>query len=363
MNTIFKLTEIATNSKEQYPFRTDGERVVGYYDTLSLAVQQMKATIEERQDDEIERLKWLDEDPEYRKQEERDGHDVFLAYYVTELEINEQEPDNILSVRSYTADGQPNDQCLLDHKCESHFEGRTPDQIRFKRGDIVEVMRWWGRAQLCVVWNTPPSVEWYADYRARTAKKYADSDYLPHLDYSDDSYLVFTLEKEYVHFHPNSTDVFRPTQEVPPASIVRSLNIMEQEMRKERQFHRLRSVKEAFGTDKTKWLTRLVESGDKVPFAEDTLIDFRRASTKIRRTSYGFGKGHYALQDCLCTLSARDKGLLKIWTSPHKSLTMEQFDQVVGDLVHTTTEVSFAIGTASDLQEDEIKMLWVELEE
>lgn len=363
MDTIFKLTEIATNSKEQYPFRKYGEMVVGYYATLSLAEQQMKATVSERAEEEEDRLQWVADDPEYRKDDERDGHDVTLAYYITELEINEQEPDNIQSVRSYTADGQPNDQCLLDYKCQRHYEGRTAEQIRFKRGDIVEVMRWWGKSQLCVVWNAQPSVEWYADYRKRTANKYAGSDHLPHLDYSDDCYVVYTLENDYMHFHPGSPDVFKPTQEVPPALVVRSLIIMEQETRKEQQFQRLRSVREAFGTDKAKWLTRLVEPTDKVPFMEDVMAEFRRASTKIRRTSFGFGKGRYALQDCLCSLSAHDKGLFKIWSSPHAPLTMGQFDKVVDDLVRCTTEVAFAIGVAADLQEDEVKMLWVELNE
>lgn len=161
----------------------------------------------------------------------RFGHDVVLAYSITEHQLDmDSHWEDIQSVRTYTAEGKPNDENLLDRQCERHFKGRTPDKIRFKPGDIVEVITDW-QAELCVVEHAQPSVEDYARYWQRCLEEYrkmceekgveckeeeyTDKQVPFHWDYSDDCYVMLSLGEGDTHFLPESTEVFRPTKPVP----------------------------------------------------------------------------------------------------------------------------------------------------
>lgn len=182
---------------------------------------------------EQERLKDIAEKEEYRNDEKRFGHDVVLAYRITEYELDTEvwKCSSTQSVRTYTADGKPNDESLLDYQCERHFKGRTPEQIRFQPGDIVEVIDEWG-AELCVVGHAQPTTEDYASYRKRCwedcmkdcqkscrdkSVEVKEENCMFHWDYSDDCYLVYSLGEDDTHFHPESPKVFRPTKSVPKA--------------------------------------------------------------------------------------------------------------------------------------------------
>lgn len=231
MKTIFELTKITTNSKARYPIRKTKTDELGLFTTLGKARKQMLKDVKESQDYEQQRLKEIAEDEEYREDEKRFGHDVVLAYSITEHQLDmDSHWEDIQSVRTYTAEGKPNDENLPDRQCERHFKGRTPDKIRFKPGDIVEVITD-RQAELCVVEHAQPSVEDYARYWQRCLEEYrkmceekgveckeeeyTDKQVPFHWDYSDDCYVMLSLGEGDSHFHPESTEVFRPTKPVP----------------------------------------------------------------------------------------------------------------------------------------------------
>ncbi len=233
MKTVFELIRIYTNSKTRYPLRKSQINTMGLFSTLAKAEAQMIHDAEGYYESEQERLKDIAEKEEYRNDEKRFGHDVVLAYRITEYELDTEvwKCSSTQSVRTYTADGKPNDESLLDYQCGRHFKGRTPEQIRFQPGDIVEVIDEWG-AELCVVGHAQPTMEDYAGFRKRCwedcmkdcqkscrdkSVEVKEENCMFHWDYSDDCYLVYSLGEGDTHFHPESPNVFRPTKLVPKA--------------------------------------------------------------------------------------------------------------------------------------------------
>jgi len=201
MKTIFELVRITANSKSRYPVRKTRKWDMGFFSTLAKAEKQMNEDVKICLAGESDQMVHIAED------------DV-LAYKITERELDEEQGENIQSVRTYTADGSPNDKCLLDHKCERHFEGRSPEQIRFHPGDIVEVIDE-RHAELCVVEHSQPTEDDYKRFCNRCQEKYNEIPF--HWDYSDDSYLVESLGEGDTHFHPLSPNVFNPTKPVSKA--------------------------------------------------------------------------------------------------------------------------------------------------
>ena len=248
MKTVFELIRIDTRSKARYPVRKTKTYDLGLFSSLANAEKQMRKDVEVCLESEQKRLKYLAEDEESRKDEKRFGHDIVLAYSITERQLDlSSHWEDIQSVRTYTADGKPNDENLLDRQCERHFKGRTPDKIRFKPGDIVEVINGW-QAELCVVWCEQPSVEDYARYWQRCLEEYrkmckekgveckeeeySDKQVPFHWDYSDDCYVMLSLGEGDTHFHPESTEVFRPTKPVPRSLRVKLKAKFEEVLRK-----------------------------------------------------------------------------------------------------------------------------------
>ena len=228
MKTVFELVRIYTNSKARYPLRKTETSDLGLFSTLKKAEKQMHKDVQYCKDELQELLRYIAEDEKCRLEEKHYGHDVTLAYLITEYQLDTT--DNIFksgqqqSERSYTADGQPNDVCLLDSNCIRHFTGRTPDQIRFKPGDIVEVITPYC-AELCVVDSTQPTVDDYKAFRQRCLQSHkrrcsaTKTEYNPDecpfdWDYSDDCYLVYSLGENDTHSHPQSVNVFHPTKAI-----------------------------------------------------------------------------------------------------------------------------------------------------
>ena len=251
MKTVFELIRIYTNSKARYPVRKTKTYDLGLFSTLANAEKQMHKDVKECQEDEQKRLKYLDEDEEYRMDEKKCGHDVVLAYKIGELELDAEIGYETQSVRTYTADGQPNDECLLDSGCKRHFKGRTPDQIRFQPGDIVEVIDEW-HAELCVVWHAQPTVGdyenkrqyWLENHKKRCQEwgiEYKEEEAF-HWDYSDDCYLVYSLGEGNTHSHPESPRVFRPTKPVPKSLRAKLKAKYEEQLREEEEWKRQKEL-------------------------------------------------------------------------------------------------------------------------
>lgn len=224
MDSIFKLTEIRANNKEPYPNRKTYESDCGYFSTLEKAEERLREMIEINAQCEERYFKSQTADEEMDKYENEFGHDITLAFNITEYKVDAPSLLDIQSMRSYTAKGIFNDESLLDNAGIRPFEGRKQSKIRFKRGDIVEVITR-TNSELVVVWDAQPTEDDYRvflkiareRYRNLCIEKGLDYDErgIFDWDYSDDSYLVFSIKNDYMHSHPWSPYVFAPTMQVP----------------------------------------------------------------------------------------------------------------------------------------------------
>jgi len=200
--TVFKLVQYTTYGF-RYPRHDVNAAEIGYFSSREKAERKMHDHIQER--DERDKA---DDEPDKRSH--------YLGFHITEIPIDDNENtysynDQIVSVRSYTPDGKLWDECLVSHGygngVESKFYGRNPEDIRFHRGDIVEVLQGSGCSELGIVDCEPPSKQRY-DYLAEKAPDWF------FMDHTDDCYLIYYLGKGDTHNHPDCTDVFPPAKPV-----------------------------------------------------------------------------------------------------------------------------------------------------
>ena len=133
--------------------------------------------------------------------------DVYV-FYIREVPVDVPAPGvQCLSERVYGPDGQ-----LIDFRDFSSvdevpgvFEGRTPERIRFKQGDIVEVLGM-DEVELAYVAGGPVSHEEAARI---------NSEAIITLDVTDDSYTVFLGPTFSFHQHIDALCVFKPHFKVP----------------------------------------------------------------------------------------------------------------------------------------------------
>ena len=145
-------------------------------------------------------LKTYAQDPQNREN--------VYAFYIREVPVDLPAPGvQCLSERVYGPDGQ-----LIDFRDFSSvdeepgvFEGRTPERIRFKQGDIVEVLGM-DEVELAYVANGPVS-------REEAAR--INSEAIITLDVTDDSYMVFLGPTFSFHQHIDALHVFSPRLKVP----------------------------------------------------------------------------------------------------------------------------------------------------
>jgi len=163
--------------------------------------------------------------------EKRVEHDIY-CFYVTEYLTDRTVWSHQQTCRSYLPDGTLQESCLtsaygsasavrrpafrdLADKTADElrhigiYPGRRPEEIRFKKGDIVEVVAY-DRVFLGVLADTPWTDE-YVKERAIISGSYS-------LDVTDDCYLVYKCirsKKEAHHSHPQCTDVFSPRFPIP----------------------------------------------------------------------------------------------------------------------------------------------------
>ena len=91
------------------------------------------------------------------------------------------------------------------------YRGRKIEDVRFKVGDIVEVVEG-DYADLVIVGALPLTTDKYS----RLEEDPEECEHPSHfLDESDDCYLVYTLGEVGSHTHPVCYSVFPPTHPVP----------------------------------------------------------------------------------------------------------------------------------------------------
>ncbi len=114
-----------------------------------------------------------------------------------------------LSERIYDSDGNWIDERTFSTRSEDRdvFHGRSPEQIRFKEGDIVEAMEY-GGVKLGFVVGLPTSVE--------RAEKINNKIAPFSLDASDDTYTVLFDSSYNSHSHVDALCVFKPKYRIHP---------------------------------------------------------------------------------------------------------------------------------------------------
>jgi len=199
--TIFVLEAITTRSW-RYPHRRAYRNTIGYFTTKERA--------------ECALAGFVHEEEMYEQETPRRDWDLqHVGYILYERLVDKHDMGDYgrlwnMSVRSYTPDGKLWDECLTPDDGLTEYKGRTAEQIRFHRGDIVEVVEddW---AELCIVEQPPRDTAWCAEKKASMKANYG---YSVMLDYSDDTYLVDSLGEGDTHSHPMCFEVFPPSKPV-----------------------------------------------------------------------------------------------------------------------------------------------------
>lgn len=153
-----------------------------------------------------------------------------LGYFIDEVPVYNHYSEIIEDKRpnrcySNTADGELNDCAALDEF--GWYRGRRVKDIRFKEGDIVEILGY-DYSELAIVSAPPPSKEVYKQLAKRAKEQHPKQSFF--MDESDDCYLVYTLGEGDTHEHVLCYNVFRPTRPV-PAKIAAQLKAKLEEMK------------------------------------------------------------------------------------------------------------------------------------
>ena len=132
--------------------------------------------------------------------------DVYV-FYIRELPVDVPSPGHeCISERVYGPTGEPID-CRRFSTVQSSgmFEGRSPEEIRFKPGDIVEILDL-DEVHLAFVAGVPSSLE---------EAKRINNDGVIQLDEFDDTYMVFEGPGYCYHRHIDALRVFAPRFKIP----------------------------------------------------------------------------------------------------------------------------------------------------
>ena len=169
MRSIFRLEEIRSYESEEHWYRDASIGIVGHYSSLEKVMEAMLKNGSEAWDAE-----------------------EIMAYMVKEIAVDGEIGEvSWLSVRTYDTQGTLIDECLQDYNLCNQFEGRNREAIRFKIGDIVEVLEG-HRLFTAIVAALPPTPKGN----------------FPILDALDDCYLVLPLDAsglDHLHIAPTHT--------------------------------------------------------------------------------------------------------------------------------------------------------------
>lgn len=196
---IYELLQIRIEGR-RYPRRRISLQRVGCFDTEEHAKEAMYAYINQMK-------------TQYKLWEREKGYYTdCLGYYIFEVPVCNKESSFYWNqppqkCYSFTADGDYNDCVALDEF--GWYRGRKTEDIRFKVGDIVEVVDG-DFAELAIVGGLPLTAERYHYLEEDEEEEEHPSRFI---DESDDCYLVYPLSgEEGTHYHPVCYKVFRPTR-------------------------------------------------------------------------------------------------------------------------------------------------------
>jgi len=207
-STIFELTEIeyqdsydAENDEliaPQYPTFEVRQSRMGIFSTLTKAEQAMKEYIEKQK--------------RYGEEQGKDYLKKLFGFLIDEHKLDKCSWWWRESARNYLHDGSLLDECLTsdtpteDDDFEDFF-GRPADKIRFRNGDLVEVLHG-DSVTLEIVGNPPWSPERFDANKIRVKEKFGREF---RLDSSDDRYYTLGVSDEdddVSHDHPLPVRMF-----------------------------------------------------------------------------------------------------------------------------------------------------------
>ena len=197
--SIYELTEIRIEG-HRYPRRRIRQQRLGFFDTKEHAQEAMLSI--------VEFLKKV------CKKRGQNYYDDCFGFFLLEQFVHNRESSFYRNERpqkcfSFNADGELNDFVALDEM--GLYRGRKIEDVRFKVGDIVEVVEG-DYADLVIVGALPLTTDKYSQLEDDPEGCEHPSRFL---DESDDCYLVYTLGEVGSHFHPVCYSVFPPTHPVP----------------------------------------------------------------------------------------------------------------------------------------------------
>lgn len=194
MKTIFEIELISTHGT-RYPVRKRLYNLsLGAYTTLEKAEKAMMRVVKN----------WDTDEDNY-------------CFIITERKLNPKpDKEDMVGVRTYLPDGSWYEENMVGR--DGVFRGRPKERIRFKIGDVVEVL--YGKTvELAIVGNTPPSLEFAEQMRQRRLEKGVTDEFF--MDKFDDSYTIYDTHPG-GHTHVESQFVF-PTRKPVSEKLVQKL--------------------------------------------------------------------------------------------------------------------------------------------
>ena len=194
MKTIFELELISTHGT-RYPVRKRLYNLsLGAYTTLEKAEKAMQRVVKS----------W-------------DMESDTFCYIITERKLNPKpNEEDVVGVRTYLPDGSWYEENMADR--DGVFRGRPDERIRFKIGDIAEVL-YGDVVELAIIGNTPPSLEFAEQMRKRRLGNGVTDEFF--MDKFDDSYTIYDTHPG-GHTHVESQFVF-PTRKPVSEKLVQKL--------------------------------------------------------------------------------------------------------------------------------------------
>ena len=194
MKTIFELELISTHGT-RYPVRKRlHDSSLGAYTTLEKAEKAMQRVVKS----------W-------------DMESDTFCYIITERKLNPKpDKEDVVGVRTYLPDGSWYEENMADR--DGVFRGRPDERIRFKIGDIAEVL-YGDVVELAIIGNTPPSLEFAEQMRKRRLGNGVTDEFF--MDKFDDSYTIYDTHPG-GHTHVESQFVF-PTRKPVSEKLVQKL--------------------------------------------------------------------------------------------------------------------------------------------
>lgn len=123
----------------------------------------------------------------------------------------------------------------------------------------------------------------------------------------------------------------------------------------------LQKKKDEYGTDMNNWLPLLKEPSDMIAFDERDIQRFISDEREITHITYTFNKGRDTLEECMNSLGfGYGIRIIKIWTNAARPINLGECMQV-NSLYVDGVDVYWSIGTADDLQDDEVRVLAISL--